>query len=406
MFLREITLRNLLSFGPETSPFALRNLNVLIGPNGSGKSNFIEAIGLLQAAPTDITKPIQRGGGIDEWLWKGLSEKVKASITIELNEPESLSPFSIWHHCEIQDLGHVIPHFAGQVEAISISDEWVDIPASEGDRRERIFDRKKEQSSPPSSSAGSHGIVLDQNQSILSQAYLFGRGYEEEFMLKQAPTALLLLLEFYKRIRIYRDWSFGRSCPLRLPQQSDEKGDFLAEDYLNLGLVLNRLKRNLPVKRELLELLGDLYPGITDFGIDVLGGRVQLYLEEERFPVPATRLSDGTLRYLCLLAILCHPKPPPLICIEEPELGLHPDVLVNLAKLIKKASERTQLIITTHSEILVDALTYSPEDVVVCEKGDSGTVMRRLDRDDLEVWLEDYTLGQLWSRGQIGGNRW
>ena len=111
-------------------------------------------------------------------------------------------------------------------------------------------------------------------------------------------------------------------------------------------------------------------------------------------------------RSLCLLAILLHPTPPPLICIEEPELGLHPDVMPAIAKLLKQASERTQLIVTTHSEVLIDSLSDSPEDVVVCEKNDGCTTFNRLDADELKVWLEDYSLGNLWRSGQIGGNRW
>ena len=111
------------------------------------------------------------------------------------------------------------------------------------------------------------------------------------------------------------------------------------------------------------------------------------------------------LRYLCLLAILCDPDPPPLICIEEPELGLHPDILPKLADLLVEASHRTQLIITTHSDILVDAMTERPEVVVVCEKHEGATTMRRLKKDELASWLEKYRLGQLWTKGQIGGTR-
>ena len=95
-----------------------------------------------------------------------------------------------------------------------------------------------------------------------------------------------------------------------------------------------------------------------------------------------------------------------MICIEEPELGLHPDVIPGLARLLQEASTRTQLIVTTHSNILVDALSDSPEDVVVCEKEDGQSVLRRLDGENLHVWLERYSLGKLWSSGEIGGNRW
>lgn len=133
---------------------------------------------------------------------------------------------------------------------------------------------------------------------------------------------------------------------------------------------------------------------------------MQVFLEEENRSIPATRLSDGTLRYLSLLAILCHPNPPPLVCIEEPELGLHPDILPSLARLLQEASSRMQLIVTTHSDILVDALSDTPECIVVCEKHDGATRMTRLNADDLKEWLEHYTLGQLWQKGQIGGTRW
>lgn len=133
---------------------------------------------------------------------------------------------------------------------------------------------------------------------------------------------------------------------------------------------------------------------------------MQLLMREREYSIPATRLSDGTLRYLCLLAILCHPDPPPLVCLEEPELGLHPDVLPNLAKLMLSASERCQLIVTTHSDILVDALTETPESVIVCEKQDGRTRMQRLDSKELTQWLGKYRLGELWLKGEIGGMRW
>src|SRR5260370_19738895 len=102
-----------------------------------------------------------------------------------------------------------------------------------------------------------------------------------------------------------------------------------------------------------------------------------------------------------MLAILCDPEPPPLICIEEPELGLHPDILPKLADLLVAASQRTQIIVTTHSDILVDAMTEHPEAVVVCEKHGGRTEMRRLKKDDLVQWLDKYRPGQVWTQGQL-----
>jgi predicted ATPase len=118
------------------------------------------------------------------------------------------------------------------------------------------------------------------------------------------------------------------------------------------------------------------------------------------------RLSDGTLRFLCLLVILLHPTPPPLVCIEEPETGLHPDILSTVAELLIEGSQRTQLIVTTHSETLVSALGEYPEAVVVCERDVGGTRLQRLDRERLQKWLKRYSLGDLWLKGEIGGTRW
>jgi predicted ATPase len=129
------------------------------------------------------------------------------------------------------------------------------------------------------------------------------------------------------------------------------------------------------------------------------------FLLKKNYNIPATRLSDGTLRYLSLLAILYSPNKPSLLCIEEPERGLHPDILPTIAELLKEASHEVQIVVTTHSEVIIDALTDSPEDVIVCENENGATQMNRLCQEDLKDWLKRYTLGQLWSKGEIGGNR-
>jgi predicted ATPase len=121
----------------------------------------------------------------------------------------------------------------------------------------------------------------------------------------------------------------------------------------------------------------------------------------------AIRISDGTLKFLSLLAALFHPRTPPLMCIEEPEVGLHPEALQLVAEALLEASESMQLIVTTHSDALVDSLSDRPETVLVCERGfDNGTQMRRLSKEHLKEWLEHYSLGQLWRKGEIGGGRW
>jgi predicted ATPase len=171
--------------------------------------------------------------------------------------------------------------------------------------------------------------------------------------------------------------------------------------------MLSRLMAIPAVKPELLRYLRTFYSDAEDIATPPVGGQIELRLEERsKFSISAKRLSDGTLRWLALLAILLHPSPPPLVCLEEPELGLHPDVIRPLAKLLVQASERMQLIVTTHSDALVDELTETPEAVIVCEKDAGSTTLKRLERTELSKWLKQYTLGELWHKGQIGGTRW
>lgn len=385
MFIRRIKQTNLLSFGPDSEEIELKRLNVLIGPNGSGKSNLLEGIDLLRSAPRDLPAPIREGGGIHDWIWQGKSEGLVAHIEAILENPQGAQALSY-------RLG-----FAERGQRFELTEEQVqneqvyrgrDIYYAQTNGRAFLSykDEARRDLRPEE-------VKLD--QSILAQ-----RKDPDHY------PELTYLGEALSRIRIYREWSLGRDSPLRLPQKADLPNDFLQEDGKNLALVLNRFQGEPAVKRRLLDALSKFYEGITDFYVSIEGSTVQLFLQEGDRVIPATRLSDGTLRYLCLLAILCHPQPLPLICIEEPELGLHPDILPTVSRLLLEASERSQLIVTTHSDLLVDALTNEWWSIVVCEKRDGQTVMRRLDEEKMAAWLEDYRLGELWSSGEIGGNPW
>lgn len=132
----------------------------------------------------------------------------------------------------------------------------------------------------------------------------------------------------------------------------------------------------------------------NDLKVNLDGPFAKTYVEESGLlePLVSWRLSDGTLKFLCLLAVLLDPNPAPLICIEEPEVGLHPEAIQIVADALVEASERTQFIVTTHSEALIDALSDRPEDVLVTERDfENSTQFRRLDKKQLSVWLERYT---------------
>ncbi len=389
ILIRHLAPKNFLSFGPDNVGIELQALNLFIGPNGSGKSNLIEAISLMRSAPREFREVTRRGGGVAEWIWKGLPQ-TPASIDWVLNYPKGLKP-----------LRHSMA-FHPVAQAFSLDDESVEDSEHRSGNEEDVYFYYRFQRGQPSVNTVKEGKrrlardTIEPDRSILAQ-----RRDPETY------PELAWLAQNYEKIRIYREWSFGRSAVFREPQKADVRNDTLEEDFSNLGLFLNRLKTRFPVaKKAILAGLKDLYDGITDFDVLIEGGTVQVFFTEKDFGIPATRLSDGTLRYLCLLAILCDPEPPPLVCIEEPELGLHPDILPKVADLLKAASERTQIIVTTHSDVLVDAMTDRPDVVVVCEKHEGCTEMKRLSTTELAVWLEKYRLGQLWIDGQLGGKRW
>jgi len=381
-----IWLRNFISFGPDVKPLALKSLNVLIGPNGSGKSNFLEAVSLLRSSPVDMRAVIRRGGGVGDWIWKGNAEDAAIINVVIRNLQRKIS---LNHFLSFRNDNQSFRLLAERI------DNYKDHLGEEDPYSYYDFKNGKPVINIKSELRQINPETIEADQSILAQ-----RRDPEIY------PEISYLANIYDRIRIYREWCFGRNAIFREPQKADMRNDRLEEDFSNLGLFLNRLRRVPRAKNMILEALRDLYEGLDDFDVSIEGGAVQVFFTEGDFVIPATRLSDGTLRYLCLLAVLCDPSPPPLICIEEPELGLHPDILPKLADLLIEASKRTQLIITTHSDILVDSMTEMPEAVLICEKHQGQTMIKRLDCRELENWLKDYRLGELWTRGALGGTRW
>ena len=391
-FIESVRLDNILSYGPNSAPFPLEPLNVLIGPNASGKSNLIEALSLLAAAPRDLQEPIRSGGGVREWLWKGTDQAPTA--TVEATVKYDRSSIALVYRLSFTETGL---RFELRDEAVEREGTTAQHDEQEGFcyryREGRPEIKVKGVTKPRSLSRDD----LKPDQSILSQ--------------RRDPDSypeLTYLADHFEHIHFYREWTIGRYASPRHPQSPNSYQRELLEDASNLSMVLSDLLNKPPVKEQILERMKDFHPTFMDVTTTVIGGTVQIFFHERglRHAVPAMRLSDGCLRYLCLLAVLCHPNPPPVICIEEPELGLHPDIIPRLARLLVEASSRSQIFVTTHSDILVDALTDTPEAVIICEKPDGATRLQRLDPERLSHWLEKYGLGDLWMRGQIGGNRW
>jgi predicted ATPase len=390
-FLSSLRLDGFLSFAPGAEAIPLTPLNVLIGPNGSGKSNLIEAIELLHATPTAFADAIRDGGGAQEWLWKG--KRNSAGATIEaLLHPSG----------KIPGLRYRLS-FTASAQRTEVTDEVLEnIKKTKSTANDVVFYYRYKGGHPvinvkeSARRRAEHNIErqsLLSNESVLSQRKDPDRYPELTWVGQQ-----------FSRIQTFREWSFGRYSELRKPQPSDLPVDNLLPDSRNLGLILNQLDHT-DRSTEFNRLLNRFLPRYQRLSTSVQGGTVQFYLHEQGFksPVSATRLSDGTIRFLAMLALLLSPAPPPLICIEEPELGLHPDALDLLANLMVDASSRTQLIVTTHSDALVSALTEEADSVLICEHI-GGTILRRVESQKLRHWLDKYRLGEIWRIGELGGN--
>ena len=381
--LKSIKLQNILSFGPEGMELELKPLNVLIGANASGKSNLLEVLSLFKSMPTDPYGLVKDSGGVKEWAWKGPPRSPHTGespeVALLLEYPQS----------GVQLRYSFSPRFLGSPPLFLL--ERLD-SVQGGKTAVAHFE-----------ATGSHHATvkgepthdLDTDYSILSQL-------KDPTQYPEITYVGRLLPEF----RLFRDWDFGPHSKIRVPQSLEPRRDFLSEDASNLALVLDDLERR-GLGAEVARQLRCAYEEVEDVSTKSLGGFVFLSVRERGLnsPIPAERLSDGTLRYLSLIAILCHPDPPPLVCIEEPELGLHPDAIPAVAEMLKDASTRTQLIVTTHSPDLIDELSDTAESVVVCERTEKGTQMERLDPKPLKEWIDNYRLGGAWKTGVIGGRR-
>ena len=148
-------------------------------------------------------------------------------------------------------------------------------------------------------------------------------------------------------------------------------------------------------------------PFFDDFRMDVqtLGESEKVRLSWSQkgsdFPMQPYHLSDGSIRFICLTTALLQPSPPSTIIIDEPELGLHPAAIVVLAELIEIASKKTQVIVATQSPALIDQ--FGIDDIIVVNREDGSSTFQRLREEDFSVWLEDYSVGELWSKNVITG---
>ena len=384
VLLNSIGLKNILSFKDEK--LSLQSLNVLIGPNAAGKSNLIDVIGLLHAAPGDLNAAILRGGGAPAWIRKSEDGSSRvAGIECGFQLGSDALAYSL--------------EFSAANRAFLIERETL---ASDPKRAAGLYFERSAAGvklKKHAQNGGRAGPTAD----IASSVSVFSAIRDP---LDRTP--ITRLGAELGRIRIYRTFDTGPTAQTRTGALTSLPKEFLDDSGYNLAVVLQEMSYDGSIEHvnRYLRRLADQFEDVR-VALDSGVARVAIKEKGIELPIPAARLSDGTLKFLCLTTVLLHSNPPPLICIEEPELGLHPDAMQLVAELLWDAAKRSQLIVTTHSEALIDALSGQPEAVVVCERDfDNATSFRRLAQADLSRWLERYRLGELWRKGEIGGNRW
>jgi predicted ATPase len=366
-------------------------LTVLIGPNGSGKSNFLDMFSLLaEASQGHLGEGIARRGGFDDIVFKGTPG---GDIFVELGFPsrgafrEERTPVTF----------KLLLRKVGSNPRI-----WFE-QISKGSPPLFLMHRDQDGCMFRSIKTGMREELEEEGKALESDSELaiFQVRDQDKY---PTPYKVLRQLQEWK---LYKDIDVGPEAPIRQPTLI-RSATVLAENGSNLASVLNSIQQQHPATwEEIEELLETVYPQFHSITFPPEGGDGKVILRWWERPYErvggfsANFLSDGTLKFLCLIAILKSPQPAPLICIDEPELGLHPDWIKVVAELLQSASARTQLIVTTHSPQLVSKL--SPDQVIIAEKEDGATQLRSLSGEKLEKWLQEFTLGDLWLAGHFGG---
>lgn len=341
----------------------LGNLNVLIGANGAGKTNFISVFKLLnKMIEGNLQQHITQGGGAENFLFFGS----KTTDHIELFLQFSLNGYEAQFY---QD---------------------------------------------------SANRLIFENETCLFKGPEYNAPYKEVIGKNHSETALLEVIKNPKNsiashvIKNLRSWKYyhfhdtSETAKVKKPCQLNDNL-YLRTDASNLAAFLYLMQEkhpeNFEVIRDTVRLIAPFFDNFVLRPDPFNEEMIRLEWRETGSDVPflANQLSDGTLRFICLATVLLQPKLqlPSTIIIDEPELGLHPYAIKVLASLMKSASKKTQIIVSTQSVQLVNE--FEPEDLIVVDKIDKASVFTKVTGKDLASWLEEYTLGELWEKNVLGG---
>ena len=214
MLIQELTLRGILSFGPDRPPLVMQPLNVLIGPNGSGKSNLVEAVGLLRSTATKLTAPMRGpgGSGVKEWIWKG-ARNGHAQVEAIVDYPAGLQPLR--HRIE----------FTETASRLELLDEVIENRQPSTGDHDPFFYYRFQNGHPALSVKGSGRRDVRREDVAPDESILSQRKDPDQY------PELAHLADAYGKVRLYREWSFGRTSVFRNPQSADLPSDRLEEDF-------------------------------------------------------------------------------------------------------------------------------------------------------------------------------
>ena len=330
-------------------------LNVLIGANGAGKTNFVrffELLGHMFDTNKGFQNYVAARGRADAFLFRGMKTTPELSAHLKFGRNE----------------------YKFTLRA--------------ADDRSLFFAQE---------SAPFHGQWITEND--------MGNGHLESLIARHPNTAAKKWV--VETIRDWRVYHFHDTSPAAAVMGICNIVDnvMLHGNAANLGAVLMRMESANPSSfAQITETVRQVAPFFGEFVLrEVAPGQTQLLWKDRHSDLVyyPNQLSDGTLRYICLATLLLQPNPPYTIIIDEPELGLHPYAIKLLASLLHEASERCQVIVSTQASLLLDEL--SPEQVIVVNQHDGESTLERLDPEKLADWLQEYTLGQLWEKNELGG---
>jgi predicted ATPase len=339
--------------------FEMRNLNVLIGANGTGKSNFISYFQMLSEL---VEQRLQ--------IWtaqQGSADRIVSFGVKETSKLESLINFGRY--------GYGFDLVTTIDGKFVFSEELIGL--------------------------GRYGW---------KRVSRFESGYAEARLKLIASSSRSKIFCYYSisAMKIFHFHDTGDSASVKR-FCSLHDCQYLRSDAANLAAFLYQLKNAatneyqqiVKVTRLVIPLFDDfiLIPQTTSSGEEQI--RLLWKQKNSDYPLWPSQLSDGSLRFICLATALLQPKPPDTILIDEPELGLHPYAITLLGSLIRSASQHIQIIISTQSVALVNEFLI--EDLVIVESEEGATVFKRLQSEDFQTWLEEYSTGELWEKNLLGG---